>query len=115
MQKTSAFQVDSRSIGDIVRKAVNEDHMTLSSIASGTGLSVPTIARLYKNDTTQVQVRTARVVASALGYRFESKGSGMPRIVKERAEDRRTGLTPEQRQRVLKAVMRAVERELEQF
>ena len=54
MQKTASFQVDSQAIGNIVRRAVDEGHMTLSSIASSAGLSVPTIARLYKGAVNEV-------------------------------------------------------------
>lgn len=115
MQKTGSFRVESRIVGDIVREAVDDGHMSLSSIAAAAGLSVPTIARLYKGEVTAVQSRTARVVASALGYSLEVKGAGAAKLVKEDAGARRTGLTQGQRQRVLKAVMRAVERELEQF
>ena len=115
MQETASFQVNSRVIGDIVRNAVDEGHMSLSSIASLAGLSVPTIARLYKGEVNEIQARTARVVASALGYSLDLSRSGVARVTKEEVDSRSGGLTHGQKQRLLKAIQRAVERELERF
>lgn len=115
MQKSTSFQVDSRVIGDVVRRAVDEGHMSLSAIASAAGLSVPTIARLYKGEVNEVQARTARVIASALGYTLEMRGSGAAKVTKGGVESRKGGLTQGQKQRILKAVARAVEAELERF
>ncbi len=115
MQKSPSSKLDSRIIKDIVRKAVDEDHMSFSAIASSAGLSVPTITRLYEGTDMKVQARTARMIASALGYSLEIKGSGTVRVAKEEDGNRRTDLTHGQKQRILKAIMRSVERELARF
>lgn len=115
MKKVAELYIDNESVAALVREAVDQKHMSLSEIASLAGLSVTTPARIYHGSKNQVQMKTARRIASALGYETQTSTSGHVRFVKmdERQELRK--LTAAQKERILKAVNRALREELERL
>jgi transcriptional regulator with XRE-family HTH domain len=111
----SQLQIQAEPLTEIVRKAVDQENMSLSDIASRAELSVPTIARLYNEGVKLVQARTARKVAEALGYTIDLSRAGRARLERE-AEDRPDrGLTYAQKSRIRRAVHRALEDVLAQL
>jgi transcriptional regulator with XRE-family HTH domain len=86
--------------------------MTLSAIASLAGLSLPTIARIYNGEVSEVQTRTARKIAAGLGYSLEIGSRGFT-LEKPTEGKKQARLTAVQRERILKAVAKAVREELE--
>ncbi|MGB2958997.1 MAG: helix-turn-helix transcriptional regulator [Bacteroidota bacterium] len=112
--KTAKFRIESVRIQELVQKAVNEQHLSLSAIASLAGLSVPTIARIYNGEVSEVQTRTARKIAAGLGYSIDV---GPRRVLLEKPTEgkRQARLTAVQKERILKAIMKAMREELEEF
>jgi transcriptional regulator with XRE-family HTH domain len=108
MKNLSDFQISASALSDIVRKAVDEQHMSLSEVASRSGLSVPTIARIYSQEVGFVQTKTARRIAEGLGYTIDiSKGD--PTFEKAGSSQRRSGLTQVQRAKLRKAIIDALD------
>ena len=110
--KKQKFRIDAAQIQQLVLKAVNEKNMTLSAIASLAGLSVPTIARIFNGEVSEVQTRTARKIAAGLGYSFEVGPRGFT-LEKPTEGKRQARLTVVQKERILKAIMRTLREELE--
>jgi len=88
--------------------------MSLSEIASLAGLSVTTPARIYHGAKNQVQTKTARRIASALGYEISPTSSGQIKFVKvdERLQHK---LSAAQKDRIMRAVERVLREELEKL
>jgi len=115
MTRIPDLQIDNELIAGIVREAVNERHMSLSEIASLAGLSVTTPARIYHGSKNQVQMKTARRIASALGYEINPTASGQIRFIKLSERQEQKKLTGAQKDRIMKAVERILRAELEKL
>ncbi len=115
MKPSTKLTLDNETIAAIVREAVDTRHMSLSEIASLAGLSVTTPARIYHGDKNQVQMKTARKIAEALGYEVQTSASGKVSFEKSSDETGIRRLTPMQKERIVKAVEIAIRKELERF
>ena len=114
MKRIPELYVDTNVIASIVREAVNDRHMSLSEIASLAGLSVTTPARIYHGAKNQVQTKTARRIASALGYEISPTASGQIKFVKV-DEHPQHKLSSVQKDRIIRAVEKALREELEKL
>lgn len=115
MKRMPKMYIDNEAIAAIVREAVNDGHMSLSEIASLAGLSVTTPARIYHGTKNQVQTKTARRIASALGYEVHTSAHGQVRFEKLDERSERSKLTGAQKDRILKAVERTLREELDRL
>ena len=73
---------------------------------------MPTIARIYSGEVSEVQMRTAKKIAGALGYALEVDSGKLSADRTKRGRPRGK-LTAGQKEMILKAVTRAVREELE--
>ncbi|MGD0038327.1 MAG: helix-turn-helix domain-containing protein [Bacteroidota bacterium] len=109
MNKQSEFQIEASPLIKAVRKAVDDNHMSLSDIANRAGLSVPTIGRLYSEKVEYVQAKTARRMGEALGYEVEISKKGVLKLL-EMANKLNSGkLTSAQKAKLLRAFQRLLD------
>jgi transcriptional regulator with XRE-family HTH domain len=114
MKNPSAFVHDARELSRIVQAAVKDKNLSLNEISQRTGLAVPTIMRIYHGQVDKVQAKTVRALVSGLGYEHIISPSGELRI----KDNPRIGpgrLTPGQKDKVLKTVMRVLREELDRL
>ncbi len=114
MKNPSAFIHDARELSRIVQAAVKDRNLSLNEISQRTGLAVPTVMRIYHGQVDKVQAKTVRALVSGLGYEHTISPAGELRI----KDSQRIGpgkLTPGQKDKVLKTVMRVLRDELDRL
>ena len=93
------LSIDVRTVNALIHDAVSNRNLSLNQIARMSGLSVPTIARIYHSEGGTVHPRTAKALEEAL--------SGEPPMQKPRF-----GLTKGQENRIISEVVKVLRTEL---